>query len=891
VRSSSFLRIILVVVFLVLCCKAVWAQSWPLPRHDTRNSASSSVKGSPVADLKWARHLAGPIYDEPVVDSQGNIYVIAGGYLYAFDAGGGEIFVPVSLVEEVYAEKAFSPSLSGDGTTIYIGLETASGAAVAAYDAERGVKKWVYKGNLGGRAVSSLTVEGNVIYFGTDEDAGFPGGGLFYAVKDNGYDAEEIWHYAPLPNDDISYPYPAVIEGNDLYFTVVKKGAFEIFRVDKQTGEDFWKYPIERQVSLRGPVVLNKEGDRLYVPCETYLYIYRASDRSNLGYYKLSAGGEAGKVTPAAVDDAGRVIVLAYDRLHCLDPEGKLLWKSSPEELAVTISPNAGPVVDGDGNIYFGDSIGYGDAKGTLYAVDSNGALKWHYDTDALITCSPVIGPSGSVIFGNYNGDLYVLNDITPPEVNVVTPRNGIYVHGSVTFTVEAADRGESGIEGVYVSTDGGQEWLETVGLGGGEYCWEWQVPGSVTNSVYSITFRAVDYSGNEKYSDLEFIIDNTAPESSINFTGEVEDHNVQCIPGDVITITGTARDTGSGVRRIVFVAESLSDGSKTVIGWVYNEFQENPFSWEINWSEEASGSYKVLCYFEDSSFSTERPWDVPGGFVVGNFTVEEIEYGGEPVIFNWKTEEGSEGGTRPVDEGKQGSDQQEGEQQEEEQQNDEQQEQPGDVEQGEDEDPGENTDQRQDGSSGSPGRGNSREEVIREADLEKVNIPDSAQNVFFKDLNGDRAAEIIGVLVAAGVVDGYPDGTFRPGREITRAEFIKMLVSLLDLELVQDNLNFTDADRVPEWGKPYIMTAVRLGIIKGFGDGTLRPNKKLNFAELKIILMRVLEYLNGSRDADARVILKTVLRKIQQDKNGPKSKITRGHAVNVLYYLAEVNF
>ena len=103
-----------------------------------------------------------------------------------------------------------------------------------------------------------------------------------------------------------------------------------------------------------------------------------------------------------------------------------------------------------------------------------------------------------------------------------------------------------------------------------------------------------------------------------------------------------------------------------------------------------------------------------------------------------------------------------------------------------------------------------------------------------FSDLGPDSwADDPVQYLVDAGVVAGYDDGTFRPNANVTRAQFAKMLVGALGWPLATP-ASPTFSDVPPTfWGYAYIETAVAHGVISGYPDGTFRPAADLTRAQL----------------------------------------------------------
>lgn len=84
-----------------------------------------------------------------------------------------------------------------------------------------------------------------------------------------------------------------------------------------------------------------------------------------------------------------------------------------------------------------------------------------------------------------------------------------------------------------------------------------------------------------------------------------------------------------------------------------------------------------------------------------------------------------------------------------------------------------------------------------------------------------------------SGVVQGYPDGLFRPRRSVNRAEFLKILLESQEIDLSQEQARtgFPDIDE-DAWYAPYVRYAKRTGIIEGYPDGLFRPDQTVNTAE-----------------------------------------------------------
>ncbi|HAG08851.1 MAG TPA: hypothetical protein DCK87_04710, partial [Desulfotomaculum sp.] len=108
-----------------------------------------------------------------------------------------------------------------------------------------------------------------------------------------------------------------------------------------------------------------------------------------------------------------------------------------------------------------------------------------------------------------------------------------------------------------------------------------------------------------------------------------------------------------------------------------------------------------------------------------------------------------------------------------------------------------------------------------------------------FSDLTKEHwAYECIITLCAKGIVAGYPDQTFRPGRNVTRAEFTKLLTGALGLaKETPEVLTFKDVKPV-NWHYEWVEAAAKAGLIKGY-KGEFRPNDQITRQEMVAIMIR----------------------------------------------------
>ncbi|MDR0491803.1 MAG: von Willebrand factor type A domain-containing protein, partial [Oscillospiraceae bacterium] len=99
-----------------------------------------------------------------------------------------------------------------------------------------------------------------------------------------------------------------------------------------------------------------------------------------------------------------------------------------------------------------------------------------------------------------------------------------------------------------------------------------------------------------------------------------------------------------------------------------------------------------------------------------------------------------------------------------------------------------------------------------------------------------------INSLSAEGLLEGFPDGTFKPDSEITRAEFCKIVMTVFGNEAAAGKsynaVSFTDIDT--HWAKEYIIAAANMGYVNGIGNGLFAPDEKITCEQAIAIIVRI---------------------------------------------------
>ncbi|PFA67316.1 hypothetical protein CN378_10740 [Bacillus sp. AFS015802] len=108
-----------------------------------------------------------------------------------------------------------------------------------------------------------------------------------------------------------------------------------------------------------------------------------------------------------------------------------------------------------------------------------------------------------------------------------------------------------------------------------------------------------------------------------------------------------------------------------------------------------------------------------------------------------------------------------------------------------------------------------------------------------FTDIQNTFAKDYIEVLGSEKIIDGFPDGTYRPNSTIKRGDFAKMLSLALDLPLNADSASsFTD---VPERVRPFVGALIDAGIANGKKPGYFGSNSPITRQEMIIMFMRAM--------------------------------------------------
>lgn len=110
-------------------------------------------------------------------------------------------------------------------------------------------------------------------------------------------------------------------------------------------------------------------------------------------------------------------------------------------------------------------------------------------------------------------------------------------------------------------------------------------------------------------------------------------------------------------------------------------------------------------------------------------------------------------------------------------------------------------------------------------------------------DIAGADCENAANALISAGILTGFPDGTFRPDESITRAQACAVIYK----GFPHDDADYTSAAEAfsdlsgSQWAVQYIGYCAEKGIVKGYGDGTFHPSAEVTYYEYITMLVRAM--------------------------------------------------
>lgn len=117
-----------------------------------------------------------------------------------------------------------------------------------------------------------------------------------------------------------------------------------------------------------------------------------------------------------------------------------------------------------------------------------------------------------------------------------------------------------------------------------------------------------------------------------------------------------------------------------------------------------------------------------------------------------------------------------------------------------------------------------------------------------FDDIRNHWAQADIEFMVSQGFIAGTGEHVFAPDTTITRAELTALLVRVLGLKEDESSSPFSDV-KTGQWHAGYVGAAVKAGLIRGYGDGTFRPDHPITREEIAVIMVKAMEYIGKGKN------------------------------------------
>lgn len=172
--------------------------------------------------------------------------------------------------------------------------------------------------------------------------------------------------------------------------------------------------------------------------------------------------------------------------------------------------------------------------------------------------------------------------------------------------------------------------------------------------------------------------------------------------------------------------------------------------------------------------------------------------------------------------------------------------------------------------------------------------------STLFSDVEKDNASyQAISFLKQNNVIDGYPDGSFKPDSVVSRVEALKFILNGINSNLISAReLPFPDTS-AREWYSDYVATGYNKSIVEGYPDSTFKPANTVNRAEFLKMLLTAMEVQvdkHVSEDVYKDVPMESWYApyvKFAKDKNlivikegkfGPEEGMTREETAELIY-------
>ncbi len=109
-------------------------------------------------------------------------------------------------------------------------------------------------------------------------------------------------------------------------------------------------------------------------------------------------------------------------------------------------------------------------------------------------------------------------------------------------------------------------------------------------------------------------------------------------------------------------------------------------------------------------------------------------------------------------------------------------------------------------------------------------------------DVVGTQYEKDVALLCQLNIMRGYEDGTFMPGKKITRAEFAAVVARIIDIDYTPSEPTFYDVPK-SHWAYNEIEAASEFGLVKGVAEGKFAPSEYITSTQALTVFVRMLGY------------------------------------------------
>jgi outer membrane protein assembly factor BamB len=366
--------------------------SWPMLGHDIQHTGEASINGSQNNITVWESKTGGWMDSSPALGSDGTIYFVGSN---TFDFHNDTLYAvapngTLKWRSESCNITSKSAPLIGADNTIYL-----SGTSILYAFYPNGTSKWQYKAQDSTGMSSPVIAPDGTIYFSNSNK--------FYAVNSNGTlkwvtnetNVTASHFSAPaLSPDGTTIYFGGGLDGNALYAL-------------NSDGSVKWSFPLEGigqgvyspAVDQNGTIyftteIYDSEGSKI-----SYAVNFNGTQKWN---FKISADQSFSSYNSPVLGSNGTVYLATNKGIvYALSSDGNLKWKYQTDS---KLPIDYAMAVDSNGTLYFGSDY--------LYALDVNGTLKWRYqlnnnltpNNNTLKVMAPIISSNGTLYVGSNDG-------------------------------------------------------------------------------------------------------------------------------------------------------------------------------------------------------------------------------------------------------------------------------------------------------------------------------------------------------------------------------------------------------------------------------------------------------------------------------------------------------